>query len=272
MKAHDESTEAAPASFVVLGARGSIPVSGARFDRFGGNTTSFAIEQNGITSTLVDAGTGINAYDEHGLVLSNELSVFLTHYHWDHIQGLSMLGDMWGGDCVVEVWGSNDPEASLTGAIRPPWFPVLLADQTNVLYRRLGEGLVRRGSVGFTPFAVNHPGGALGYRIEGPDEVVLVITDHEHAHGVRLDVPEGDVNTVIFDGQYLPSEMDRHRGWGHSSWEDAVAFAIDVDADRLVITSHDPDRSDDAVDALVAAAQRLFPATEAAYPGLRIPL
>ncbi|MCL1593635.1 MAG: MBL fold metallo-hydrolase [Actinomycetia bacterium] len=267
----DAAHESTQPSLVVLGSRGSIPVSGAKYTRFGGNTTSIAIEQDGLAATFIDAGTGINAYEEHGLVLSDQLSIFLTHYHWDHIQGLSMLGDMWGGDCIVEIWGSDDPKASLSGAIRPPWFPVSLAGQDNVFYRPI-EGVVHRGSVQLTPFTVNHPGGALGYRIEGPGAVVLVVTDHEQVEGAVLKIPEGHVDVVIYDAQYLPSEMDGRRGWGHSSWKDATTFASEVDADRLILTSHDPGRSDDAIDAIVGAAQEMFPATEAARPGMRISL
>lgn len=267
------ASNAADPTLTILGARGSIPVSGEEYRRYGGNTTSMALSADDGVFAFIDAGTALNAYLDHGLRLEREVSVFLTHYHWDHIQGLSMLPEMWDGNCALDIYGEGSPQTTLSEAIRPPWFPVSLADQNNITFRSV-EGPVVIGPVTISAFGINHPQGALGYRIDGPTSSVAVITDHETVAGStpRLLGAAHGVACVIYDAQYLPSEMASHVGWGHSSWEDAVKFASDVGASRLVLTSHDPRRTDDQIDTIVALSRERFPNTEAATPGLTIEL
>ena len=260
-------------TLTILGARGSIPVSGPAYSRYGGNTTSMALSVDGEAFAFVDAGTALIAYRDFDLVLSRAAAVFLTHYHWDHIQGLSMLGEMWDGNCTVSIYGEDSPRDTLTRAISPPWFPVSLAGQNNIAFKGVSEP-VEIGGVTLTAFGVNHPQGAIGYRIDGPTSSVAVITDHETVaeSTPRLLAAVDGVDCVIYDAQYLPSEMALHLGWGHSTWEDAVRFVSLVGADRLILTSHDPRRTDDEVDAIVASASEHFPDVEAAVPGLTIDL
>lgn len=264
--------EATP-TLTILGARGSIPVSGPAFCRYGGNTTSMALSVGRKVFAFIDAGTALISYRDQGLVLNAEVSVFLTHYHWDHIQGLSMLGEMWEGGCTIDIYGEGSPEDTLARAISPPWFPVSLAGQNNISFKGVSEP-VKIDSVTIRSFAINHPQGAVGYRIDGPTSGVALITDHETVANEtpRLLAEVRGVGTVIYDAQYLPSEMASHIGWGHSTWEDAVQFASDVGANRLILTSHDPRRTDDEIDAIVASAREVFPNTEAAIPGLKIEL
>lgn len=262
----------APA-LTILGARGSIPVSGPAFCRNGGNTTSMALSSRGEVFAFIDAGTALNAYRDHDLRLDRDVSVFLTHYHWDHIQGLSMLGEMWDGQCAIKIYGAGSLEETLTTAISPPWFPVSLADQTNLSFSNIQDP-VEIGSVVINSFDVNHPQGAVGYRIVGPDSSVALITDHETTPDStpQLLTAARGVDWVIYDAQYLPNEMSSRIGWGHSTWEDAVRFATDVGAQHLILTSHDPSRTDDEIDEIVTSARKRFPNTEAAVPGLTIEL
>jgi phosphoribosyl 1,2-cyclic phosphodiesterase len=264
--------EATP-TLTILGARGSIPVSGPAFRRYGGNTTSMALSVDGEAFAFLDAGTALIAYRDFDLVLKSEVAVFLTHYHWDHIQGLSMLGEMWDGNCTIDIYGEGSPQETLTRAISPPWFPASLAGQSNIAFKGVSEP-VEIGTVTLTAFAINHPQGAIGYRVDGPTSSVAVITDHETdtESTPRILAAVDGVDCVIYDAQYLPSEMASYVGWGHSTWEDAVHFASDVGAGKLILTSHDPRRADDEVDAIVASAREHFPDVEAAVPGLTVEL
>lgn len=260
-------------TLTILGARGSIPVSGPAFSRYGGNTTSMALSVDGDVFAFIDAGTALNAYRDHGLALKEDVSVFLTHFHWDHIQGLSMLSEMWEGRSTLEIYGEGPTEEALSQAISPPWFPVSLAGQSNLSFKGVTDP-VEVESVTITSFGIYHPQGAVGYRIDGPTSGVAVITDHEteSESTPRLLAAVRGVETVIYDAQYLPGEMVTHAGWGHSTWEDAVRFASDVGTDRLILTSHDPHRTDDEIDAIVASARERFPNTDAAVPGLTVEL
>jgi ribonuclease BN (tRNA processing enzyme) len=258
---------------VVLGSRGSIPVSGADFEIYGGNTTSFAIVDGDRLIGFVDAGTGLISYQSHGLEPAASIDLFLTHYHWDHIQGLSMLDLVWSGGTDIVIRGPGDPHRALTAVITPPWFPGVLAEAPRVRYESIDEP-VRLGELTVTPFSVEHPQRTVGYRIDGPSSSVAIVTDHESGtdrDAVIVEATRG-VDMLIHDAQYLPDEIDDYAGWGHSTWEDAVLAAERVGADRLILTSLDPRRTDHEVEAIVHAARKRFYATEAAYPGLSVPL
>lgn len=258
---------------VVLGSRGSIPVSGSDFETYGGNTTSFALARDDRVVGFVDAGTGLASYRRFGLAPAGSIDVFLTHYHLDHIQGISMLDLVWAGETDITIYGPGDPRDALTSIIRPPWFPGVLADAPRVRYETVRSVIGIEGLT-ITTFEVEHPQGAVGYRIDGPASSVGIVTDHESGSDKDAAIVEAvrGVDVLIHDSQYLPDEIDRYDGWGHSTWEDAVAVAAEVGAGQLVLTSLDPRRTDVGVDALVHAARRRFPATEAAYPGLSVPL
>lgn len=261
-------------SLLVLGSRGSIPVSGTEFLTFGGSTTCLAIVEGGQVRAFIDAGTGLLSFRARGLELAKSVSIFLTHYHWDHIQGVSMLGEVWQGACLFTVYGPDDPEPKLTDAIRPPWFPVALDQAPEPLEFSTMTGPVGTGSVTVTQFDVQHPQGAMGYRLDGPNRSLAIVTDHESS-------PESDdvvakaiqgVDVLIHDAQYLPSEADNYVGWGHSTWENALAMAKRVGAKEVILTSHEPSRTDTQVEAMVAAAREFFPNVSAAGPGMEISL
>jgi ribonuclease BN (tRNA processing enzyme) len=258
---------------VVLGSRGSIPVSGADFVVYGGGTTSFALVVGDRVVGFIDAGTGVVPWRDFGLSVGPSIDVFLTHYHWDHIQGLTMLDLVWSDDHAITIHGPNDPRVALTSVIAPPWFPVSLADAPSIRFEQI-VGPIELAGLMITPFGVEHPQGAVGYRIDGPLSSVAIVTDHEAGSaldGSIVDAIRG-VEVLIHDGQYQPDEAETHRGWGHSTWEDAVAAALSSGANRLILTSLDPGRTDEGVDVLVHTARRDFHSTEAAYPGLSVSL
>lgn len=269
MSADDLSTNA---SLVILGARGSIPVSGPEFGEYGGSTTCIAIVDGATIDGFFDAGTGLMAFRGMGLDLARSVQILLTHYHWDHIQGLSMLGEVWSGACSFAVRGAGDPAGVLNGAIRPPWFPVSLAEAPEPLEFMTVDDEMSVGGAAVEAFDVNHPQGALGYLIRGSRRSAALVTDHESSqdHDDRIAAAIDGVDVLIHDAQYLPAEADAHRGWGHSTWEDAVRMAVRADASELVLTSHDPSRSDSEIDAMVAEAGREFPNVSAARPGMKI--
>jgi len=261
------------AQITVLGGRGSIPVSGPRFARYGGSTTCFALVVDGIAIAFIDAGTGLIDTATHGVRLAPSVGLFLTHYHWDHTQGLSMFEELWTGACDVCVWGPDDPKSALERAISPPLFPVSIVDVPSIRFAS-ADGPIEIGGLVITPFAIHHPQGACGYRIDGPHRSVGIVTDHEAGTDIDsgvLDAIEG-VDVLIHDAQYLPEDLAAHQGWGHSTYVHAIEAAEAAGVAELLLTSHDPRRSDSAIDAMVASARKIFPDTDAARPGMEIPL
>jgi ribonuclease BN (tRNA processing enzyme) len=261
------------ARIVVLGSRGSIPVSGAEFVRYGGNTTSVALTNGNHVVGFVDAGTGLAAHAAFGLELAPTVEVFLTHYHWDHIQGLSMLEALWSGDTDIVIHGHGAVERSLISVITPPWFPVSLADAPNVRFQTIGRPVEIQEFV-VTPFEVEHPQGAVGYRVDGPSASVAFVTDHEAGteRDVSITTAIRGVDVLVHDAQYAPDEVEIRRGWGHSTWEGAVAAAEAAGTGQLLLTSLDPRTTDDDADAMLALTRQQFPNTEIAAQGLVVPL
>jgi ribonuclease BN (tRNA processing enzyme) len=136
------------------------------------------------------------------------------------------------------------------------------------------DGPIEIEGLTLTPFAVNHPQGAFGYRIDGPDRSVAIVTDHEAGTALDSEILAviSGVDVLIHDSQYLPDELEVHTGWGHSTYDGATIAARAAHVSELILTSHNPNRSDDAVNAMVENARDVFPNTEAARPGMEIPL
>lgn len=268
-------------SLVVAGCRGSMAVSGPEYQRFGGNTTCFYAEVEPGHFLVVDAGTGLREVQHLAASRPDpqRFSIFLTHYHWDHIQGLPMFTPLYDPKTRVDIWAPAleglDPEETLCGVIRRPWWPVALVDVPAQMRIRALEDCIDVGPIQVTHAELNHPGGVVGYRLQG-DHTVVIATDQECGDleaDERLIKLAHHADVLINDGQYTPEERRGPRlGWGHSDWDGAVRIARGANVGRLVLTSHDPDRTDDQVTAIRAAARMGFPFVDAAHEGMRIPL
>lgn len=266
----------------IHGARGSFPVSGPAYLRYGGHTSCFSAETpDGIL--VIDAGTGLS---QLGAQLSAKaalppITFLFTHLHLDHLVGLAAFKPLLhpGADITFmadqEVLG--DWRAALQRLIAPPYWPVALKRLgASVRFAHLdgksGKGAERYG-IRIRWCALSHPQGCIGYRLQSQKISVVLATDYE-AGGAPQDKRFADfadgADVLLHDAQYLPEELPLRRGWGHSTWEQAVAVARQVKARRLVLTSHDPGRTDEEIDRIEASAKAHFPSTVAARPGLEV--
>jgi phosphoribosyl 1,2-cyclic phosphodiesterase len=264
-------TDAPDPYLLVLGVRGSIPVAGPRFDRYGGNSTCFALVDDGRIHASIDAGSGLVTAQ---IPLADQVTILLTHYHWDHIQGLSMLGAMWAGDVDLRIVGQGDPHAALSMAIRPPVFPVSIdgaprpIEYVSAADHELAAGVLVRS------FPVHHPQGAVGYKLIGPNRTIAVVTDHESHPAFDEIVAEQitGVDVLIHDAQYTAEEYEARVGWGHSTWEHAAKMAARAGVGELYLTSHDPWHDDDMIDEVVAWTRDVFPGTKGLAEGNKLAL
>lgn len=256
-------------------------VFGDRYRRYGGNTTCFEVEVEPRHHLVIDCGTGLRTLQQE--VASDparRYTIFLTHYHWDHIQGLPVFRPLLDSDAEVEFYGplsgGRGVREVLGDVVRPPWWPISLDEVVaRVRYHDLGAPTTV-GSVTVSHEMLTHPQGVAAYRLDGPSRSVVIATDHEAgdtAVDARLSEFASRADVLVHDAQYTPQEhATTRRGWGHSTWRTAVQAAVDARVKHLVLTSHDPDRTDDGVDGIRGEARALFPLADAAYEGMRIAL
>jgi phosphoribosyl 1,2-cyclic phosphodiesterase len=265
---------------IIRGVRGSLPTPDSSNLGFGGNTCCLEVILSERRRLLLDCGSGLLSVTA-GLPVGTaseplEFDVFLTHYHIDHLQGLPFFPPLFDPHSRFTFYGFPDPElgvrAAVEGLFRPPWFPVSL-DKTRAAKRfvKLDDIPLRVGGLTVSAARLNHPQGVTGYRLEGERGSLVLATDIEHGEpesDARLCSLAAGADVLVHDAQYTPEEYEQHRGWGHSTWRQAVETAGKAGVSRLVLFHHDPARSDAALQAIVDEARKTFPAVEAAREGM----
>lgn len=265
----------------VRGCRGSMSVSGDEYRRYGGNTTCFTIEVEPDHHLVVDCGTGLRSL-QHAVSSDRpqRFTILLTHYHWDHIQGLPVFLPLFSPENTVTIHGPRFDEIGVRRALGqvmcPPWWPVSLEEAAASVSLVDLSGDLEVGPVAVSHAFGSHPQGVVAYRLRGPSRSVAIATDHEAGDGeadARVSGLAAGVDVLVHDAQYSIEEIrSGRRGRGHSTPESAVRAVAAAGATRLVLTSHDPDRTDAGVDGLRGVARAVFPNTDAAYEGMSIPL
>ncbi|MGH9259257.1 MAG: MBL fold metallo-hydrolase, partial [Acidimicrobiales bacterium] len=254
------------------GTRGSVPTPGSHTARYGGNTPCVAVGGPGKSDLVIlDAGTGIRALGLQLVERQNgavSAEILLSHAHWDHIQGLPHFKPFFAPGNAVRIWGSRQGTTSLEAILRqqmdPAVFPVPLdALSATLTVQQVAPGEFTVGQFVVRAMQLQHPGRPLGYRLtpRAGGASVAYVTDHELGAIDRYQVRRSwrkdlraflaDVDLLIHDAMYTPDELETHRGWGHSTWAEAVQLAADVGAKRLVLFHHEPEHGDDQLDALL---------------------
>ena len=254
----------------LCGTRGSTAAPGAAHVRYGGHTSCVALAHDGqAPSLLLDAGTGIRTLTPLLDGRCFEGSILFGHLHWDHTQGLPFFAAADRPDSRVDVYlpAQGDPEAVLRRVMSPPHFPITPADLRGS-WRFLGLEPVNEVEIeGFTVLAreIPHKGGrTFGYRISDGAATVAYLSDHcptalgpgpdglGEYHDAALALAS-QCDLLIHDAQYTDDELAARAHFGHASCGYAVGLASRAGARRLVLFHHDPPRTDDAIDAIVAS-------------------
>ena len=255
-----------------------MPVSGVEFERFGGLTTCYEVLCEPGHRILIDLGTGV-----HHLIptldpeVDRRFDVFFTHFHWDHTHGIPFFRPLYDPRNEITFHGRPTEglvtEQMVSRLMEPPWFPVRFAEmEARVDFDDLAESEMVVAGIEIRHVSLFHPSGVTAYRFTAGGRSVVLATDVESAEWsdeLLIDFAAG-ADVLIHDAQYFPEEYRAHKvGWGHSTWKDAVRIASASGVGRLVITSHDPYRTDQGVDELITAAAEHVPTVGAAV-GLRI--
>jgi phosphoribosyl 1,2-cyclic phosphodiesterase len=238
------------------GSRGSIPVCERDFLEFGGNTTSIKITLDSGRIAIIDAGSGIRNLGRDLIkdgFHQDELFIGFTHFHWDHIQGFPFFAPAYNPNMVINILAMGKDreienlEDIFKGQMKAEYFPVPIEDMgatLNFLQIKQNKLIINDTSV--RVIKQNHPGGSFGYRVEDKEKSLVVCTDIEHGNSVRPDIVEfcKNVDLLVHEAQYTSEELQAHRGWGHSSYDQAIEVAERAGVKKLAITHHDPEHND----------------------------
>lgn len=254
------------------GVRGSLPICSPDFQEFGGNTTCIRID--GPDRTIIfDAGTGIRDLGKElvkdpYIGIERPCILAFSHFHWDHIQGLPFFGPAYDKrrkftlSAIGHERYGQDLRTIFETAMQEEYFPVSLDGMgAQIEFMQSRTDSVSAGKGTATVLRHNHPGGAYSYRFNASDgKIVVVCTDIEHGDKLDERIIElaSGADLLIHEGQYTPEEISRFRGWGHSTWEQAIQVAERAGVKQLVITHHDPEHDDQMLRVIEAECQARF--------------
>jgi len=251
------------------GTRGSMGRAGPETMEFGGDTSCVGLNGGNGSLLVLDAGSGLSRLNQALDPPPPRIDVLLSHLHLDHLQGLGFFRPAFSKEVEVHLWGPASSTMTLNERLgrylSPPLFPVRIRDLPALRFHDLRPGTYQVGDYEVTADLVCHPGPTLGFRISDGAKSIAYLPDHEPALGGDFprsakwtsgyDLSHG-VDLLIHDFQYTSDEYESRVGWGHSSIPQALLFAEQVEARRMVSFHHDPDHDDSELDRLHEEAKR----------------
>jgi len=263
--------------FRFWGVRGSIATPGPTTVKYGGNTTCIEITTDNNDLIILDAGTGINPLGQDLLKrLPVSAHIFITHTHWDHIQGLPFFAPLFIPGNEIKIYGGLDPvtnegiERALGVQLQYSYFPIREAElNANIEYNTIKPGeSVDVGAAKITPILLSHPVLNFGYRIDCDGQSIFFTGDYEPLFNIyqpqdneyeeyqafidqkqqQIISAMKDVDALIIDSSYTIEEYSTKEGWGHGTYSSAIQLANESNAKNLFLTHHEPTRTDDQLE------------------------
>jgi phosphoribosyl 1,2-cyclic phosphodiesterase len=261
------------------GVRGSVPWASASCIGHGCNTPCVELISADGRRLILDAGSGLVGVDEVMRRDGRQASIVLTHYHWDHLQGLPFFTPLYVPGATPTIW-APEIEALESGWVelifKSPFFPVPFeALPSRPTIQRISVGAHTIDGFDVRAVPLNHPGGAFAYRVRGTSGDLVYATDHELGNP-RFDEPLAEfvrgAKVLIFDAHFTPQEGPAFKNWGHSQWDEVAMFAAANGVERLWLFHHKPGRTDIELTEIEADARKIFAHTDAAGEGDTIEL
>ena len=265
------------------GVRGSFPTPDRDKIEVGGHSSCVEVRTVNNDLIVFDMGTG---FVPLGNVLMKEKAppksahVFISHFHWDHILGYLGFAPFFCDWFTCNIYGKKDKlsiEEIFEYLHHYTFWPVdmpMFKAKFN-LHTFPEDGLQISDSIKLTTVLHGHPNGANSYRLEVGNTVIVYCTDIEHPEGQlnphSIDIAK-DADLLIKDAHFTDEELPAHKGWGHSSWQQATAVAEKANVKQLVLIHHSPTNDDAAIREIEKNAQAVFQNTIAAREGLEIKL
>lgn len=253
------------------GARGSIPVCGEEYVKYGGDTPCLEIRSRENAIIIIDAGTGIRRL---GMELLNrqefEYNLLLTHSHWDHIIGFPFFKPIYETNTVIKLFGCSSTQGNmkklLSETMSAPFFPVPFDQmQAKILYSDTCQFSYHISTIEIVPIKLNHPNGGQGYKLIEDGKVLVFLTDNElgyqHRSGLNFATYVEFVagaDLLIHDAEYTAQEYKVTRGWGHSTYLEALELAIQGKVKRFGLFHHNQERKDSDLDLMVQECREIL--------------
>ena len=251
------------------GARGSIPVSGKEYIKYGGDTTCMEIRANSGHTIIVDAGTGIRRLGNHLITNGDEnLNFLFTHAHWDHLMGFPFFKPLYRGGTKLKVYrcpySGTYAEQMIARILTPPNFPVKYSDlSAEIVFEEGCPDEFNIGSITVVPIHLSHPNGGRGYKFVEDGKSFVFLTDNElgfvHPGGLPLHAYaefSAGADFLIHDAEFTPEEYQTYIEWGHSSYEDVLDLAAQAGIKKLGLFHINQERSDQAMDQIVSTCKQ----------------
>ncbi|MFP4496808.1 MAG: MBL fold metallo-hydrolase [Vulcanimicrobiota bacterium] len=250
------------------GTRGSVPAPGESTVKYGGNTTCLEIRLANGAIIIIDAGTGIRKLGHKLIKTDNKkIDIFLTHPHWDHIQGFPFFAPMYDKNSIVRVHGwattNRKVQNTITYQMEGTYFPVDYSQlAAEIDFIEIDSNILNYEGATLSFIRCNHPVICHSIKFEEQDRTMVFMTDNElDAVNPNTTWEEfvnfcKNANLLIHDAQYTPVELDSKKGWGHSSFIRVLELANQANVEKLCFFHHDPDHSDKTIDDMVESARK----------------
>ena len=266
------------------GVRGSIPTPGKKFSKYGGNTSCVEIRV-GDETIIFDMGSGIkNLGDKLIKRRKKNFNIFVSHFHYDHTCGLPFFKPAYNSDFTFTInagiMTSRDKVLEvLNRQISSPSFPITLNDfKAEISFNdfKIGEDLyLNDKKIIIKTINLNHPDGAVGYRVEYENKSVCYITDHEHVVNKKdsfLVNFLNNSNALIYDSTYQDEEFKNYIGWGHSTWQQGARIAKEANIENFFIFHHNPDNDDNIMEKIEINSKKIYNKCYVAKEGMKVSL
>jgi len=253
------------------GARGSVPVSGAEYVKFGGDTTCLEIRSKNDHIIIVDAGSGIRRLGNHLLQEGRfEYSMIFTHSHVDHILGFPFFKPIYDERTTIQLLGcptaQGDLKKLLSRSMKAPFFPFPFENLKATFNYSVECALdFAIDSIGISSIHLSHPNVGMGYRFSEDGKHFVFLTDNElgfrHRNGVDFEAYVAfakDADLLFHDAEYLPGEYSVKKTWGHSTYTDALDLALKANVKRFGLFHHNQDRNDAELDGIVGHCKEII--------------
>ncbi|MCP4744579.1 MAG: MBL fold metallo-hydrolase [Desulfobacteraceae bacterium] len=253
------------------GSRGSIPVSGKEYIKYGGDTTCVEVRTNSGDIIIIDAGTGIRRLGNH-LIAENQYKYhfLLTHGHWDHLMGFPFFKPLFLEYPVIHMhrgpFHKKFMEGMFSKVMAPPNFPVRFSNlKARIVYEEDHPEKFEIGSVTIVPIQISHPNTGKGYKFVEDGNTFVFLTDNELGFVHRAGLPKNEylkfckgADLLIHDAEYTPDEYKLLMEWGHSSYLDVLELAFKAEVKKLGLFHLNQERTDEEVDSMVEACHKII--------------